>query len=326
MAKVFLTCFSPFSPREKPLISSSIHATELASGVLLSLANDLQELRRSIEEKSISLHWCSEAMFIIKKMHSYFLLFSEKSQVPMSLDHASLMDEYLRGSLDLLDFCVFLKSATSSLDRYRLTVDFTVKKLFGDGFSSNYKKEIEGLAREDDKLFDVKRWKDKLNVVSQTKLKCTNNMHVVYIITSTMTTISLLIFCSMLHPMPIKFDEEIYCKFPDYNVLSNAIQKLVSCFYEISKCVGEKGRVSLLERSMIEDAIEQFKVQLTEGRELEKEKILESLEMLRKKSVALKEGLDVFESVVNEVFEDVINGRRKVVALITAKHCNIIIS
>ncbi|GMH21799.1 hypothetical protein Nepgr_023641 [Nepenthes gracilis] len=320
MAKIFHTCFNPYTPREKPPISSAIDG-ELASGLFSSLAIDLQELRESLEDKSISLQWCSVAMLFIRKMHSHFLLFTEKYQVPMSLDRANAMDEYLRESLDLLDTCILLKSAISGISRYKLMVDFVEERLSDDGYPSARNIRIKRpAAGADDNLFDIKRWKDKVITASKTKLKC-SNMHDIHAISTAMKVISVLVCCSILHPIPLKLDVEVHNhEFARCDFISGSIQKLVSCFEEIFRCAGERGRLFLSESSMVEDAMAEFTAKLTEGKELEKEKISESLDMIRKRSLALKEGLDSFESVVNEVFEDVLVGRKKVLGLFTTKH------
>lgn len=317
MAKVFLTCFA----HVKPLSSD-----ELAIGLFSPLAIDLQHLQKSLEEKHPSLQWCSEAMFVIKKIHYHFLLYLERSKVPGSWEGVNVLDEYMRATLDLLDFCNLLKSTISGLDRHRMMVDFTVKRLEDTPFSTVISKiELERLERENcNKLLDVKKWKEmtfnKVGV-SGVKLKANSSMHVLEAVGRTMTIISQLIFCSILHPIPIKIDKGFYTGLPDLDLLSDCIQKLVASFTQRFQDAQHTGRQVLYENEMIEDVFTAFKAQIASAEEGDHKGALpETVNMLKKISLALKQELDLFDCVVNESFEEVIKGRKQVIGLINANN------
>ncbi|GAB2271944.1 hypothetical protein Dimus_006772 [Dionaea muscipula] len=312
MARVLFTWFKHSDPRDKtPLIpSSSYSTTELASLLLPSLVVNLEELQRSLEEEeeeeSISLHWCGKAMLLVKKMHYYHLLLS-------SVDQVKTLDEYMGESLDLLDLCIMLKTAISR----RLMVDYALKRFSLEKVEMGKLMVREG--EEEDVtvvVFDVHKWKDKIGKLPKTKLSSTSN-----IISSTITTICLLIiFCSLLDPI---FSKEIHRELViNLKSFTGSLRKLIGCFCEGSSEMGIKS-VVFEDIMMVEKTIAELKlVQTTQGKGFEKQVMEIILEVLGKRSAALKEGsLDLLESIVDEVFEDVVKGRRQVLELImTDKH------
>lgn len=315
MAKVFLTCFAPFKPS---------FSDELAVELLSSMVADLQRLQKSLEENPLSLQWCSEAMSVIKRMHSHFLLDYERSKNIASWESIHMLDEYMSATLDLLDLCNLLKSAISGLDRYRMMINFMVKRINEAAFSTiTSKVELERLERENyNKFFDMKKFREmnfNKEGVSKVKLKTRTNIHVWQAIRSTMSIISLFIFCSILHPIPVKIDEGFYTRLCNLDSSSHCIQNLVTLFDE--KFQNTKGlrRPVLLENKMIEDAFAEIERHIDPTGEVSfnEGKLAESLQILKNRSLALKEGLDLLESEVNELFENVLQGRKRVINLIT---------
>ncbi|XP_021760253.1 uncharacterized protein LOC110725091 [Chenopodium quinoa] len=311
---MFLTCFMSFKPS---------FSDELAVGLFSSMVDDLQRLLKSLEENPLSLRWCSEAMSVIKKTHSHFLFDFERSKVPASWEAIHVLDEYMSVTLDLLDFCNLLKSAISGLDRYRQLINFMIKRLKDATFSmSTSKIELERLERENyHKFFDVKNLREmNLNKeVTKVKFKTRTNMQVLQSIGSTMSIISLFIFCSILHPIHVKIDEGIYTDLCNSDSSSDCVQKLINCLNEKFKNAHDLRRPVLHENEVIEDAFAEFKGQIISTREVsvDEGKLAKSLEILKNKSLVLKEGLDLLESEVNELFENVIEGRKRIISLIT---------
>jgi hypothetical protein len=128
---LYLTCFSPFFLREKP---SSIHIDE-AINSFSSLLQDIKNLESSLTKNSLSLRWCLEATNLLRKMHFQFLDIFQESEEPMFWDGGNYTDEYMEDSLHILDFCNVLRSAISTMDRYRLIVDVAVKRFSDEGYS-----------------------------------------------------------------------------------------------------------------------------------------------------------------------------------------------
>lgn len=314
MAKVFLTCFAPFKP---------LYLDELAIGLFSSLSIDLQRLQKSLEDKPPCLRWCSEAVCVIKKIHSHFLCYLESSEVPPSWAGVEMLDEYMTASLDILDLCNLLRLALSSLDRHRMMVDAAINRLEGHGFSIEASKiELERLERgRSDRFSEVEKWREtNFNKEEMSKMKMkamtkSNNKHVLQVIRSTMSILSFLIICSILHPTPIEINEGIYTGLSGLDSFLDSIRKLVHCFGERVRAEKDKGRRVLYENEMVDDAYASLKLHVVNG--VEKGVIVEKVEKLRKRCVALKEGLDLFEGAMNELFEDVIKGRKRMIELIT---------
>uniref|UniRef100_A0A803L042 Uncharacterized protein n=1 Tax=Chenopodium quinoa TaxID=63459 RepID=A0A803L042_CHEQI len=297
---------------------------ELAVGLFSSMVIDLQRLLKSLEDNPLSLRWCSEAMSVIKKTHSHFLFDFERSKLPTSWEAVHVLDEYMSVTLDLLDFCNLLKSAISGLDRYRQLINFMIKRLKDATFSTSTSKiELERLERDNySKFFDVKNLREmNLNKeeVTKVKLKTRTNMQVLQAIGSTMSIISLFIFCSILHPIHVEIDEGIYTDLCDSDSSSGCVQKLINCLNEKFKNAHDLRRPVLHENEVIEDAFAEFKGQIISTREssVDEGKLTKSSEILKNKSLVLKEGLDLLESEVNELFENVIEGRKRIISLIT---------
>jgi len=244
--------------------------------------------------------------------------------VPPSWAGVKMLDEYMTASLDLLDLCNLLRLALSSLDRYRMMVDVAINRLEDHGFSIEASKiELERLERgRSDWFSEVEKWrgtnsnKEEMSKMKmKTMTKTNNNKHVLQVIRSAMSILSLLIVCSILHPSSIEINEGICTGLPGLDLFLDSIQKLVRCFAERVRAEKDKGRLVLYENERIDDAFASLKVSVVNGDE--KGVIVEKVEKLRKRCVALKEGLDLFEGVMNELFEDVVKGRKRMIEFIT---------
>ncbi|KNA14697.1 hypothetical protein SOVF_104510 [Spinacia oleracea] len=301
---MFLTCFTTFKQS---------FSDELAIGLFSSMVIDLQQLQKSLEENPFSLRWCSEAVSVVKKTHSHFLDFES------SWEAVHMIDEYMSATLDLLDLCNLIKSAISGLDKYRMMIHFTVTRLNDVAFSSSRSKvELERVERENyNEFFDVKKLRElKLN---KEGVMTNTNMQVMQGIRSTMYVISLFIFCSILHPIQVTADEGFYVRFCNSGSSPDCIRKLVACFNEKYQNAQQFKRPVLHENEMVEDAFDEFKGIIVSTREagVDAGKLAKSLETLKDKSLVLKEGLDLLEYEVDELFENVIEGRKRVINLLT---------
>jgi hypothetical protein len=70
---------------------------------------------------------------------------------------------------------------------------------------------------------------------------------------------------------------------------------------------------------MVESAVEEFKVQILNGGvPLNKEKLKKTIDSLQNSSLAMKEGLGIFDSVVNELFQEVVKGRNMILGLVAS--------
>lgn len=258
-------------------------------------------------------------------MHSQFLLLFEKYHLPVLWDGTDILDEYMKETLDLLDLCNSLKSAISGMDRYRLMVEFEAGKLCNDGNISDAttKTEIERLVSESQKIYGVEKWKD-MNLfkseMPKTKSK-DRTICFIYAIKSNMRLVGMLLFSALLFPIPISItmDKDVYRVSPyQLKPFSVSTGNLVGCFLKVLEEVKDKSRPVLVENKAIEKAILDIKAQiLLKGKAVDLEKLID---LLKQSSLALKEGIELLESVVDELFEEVIKGRNTVLAMVDANY------
>ncbi|KAL9234633.1 hypothetical protein vseg_009484 [Gypsophila vaccaria] len=320
MARVLLTCFAPSMPS-----CTNRSVAELFS----SVAIDLQRLQESLEQNPPNLQWCREAMLVVKKTHRHFLEYLERTKESDPWEGVTMADEYMNASLDLLDLCNLLKSAITSVDRQRIMVDFMVKNV-KDGSFMTMADKIELERNETEKsnnIFKFRKWRE-MNInerkFSKVKIKSRTKMHVFQPISSIMSILSLFIFCSILHPIPIKIHKRFYRGFQNMDLFSESVRKLAITFGQKLQAVQGKGKSVLHENAMIQDALAALTAEFVSGKASEDEqKLAICLDRLKNSSLALKQGIDSFESVVNELFEDVIKGRKRVISLITTNNQNL---
>jgi len=241
----------------------------------------------------------------------------------MFWDGGNYMDECMEDSLHILDFCNVLRSAISTMDRYRLIVDVAVKRFSDEGYSGSAMNmtEIEKLEREWLKLYGIENWKNvNLYKTGRPKTKTKDNrLCAAYVVRRTMNTVCLLLFCAIFYPVSIELDEEVYRDFPQLKLLSSSLRKLVCCFFEERQGVKDNSRPVLVETKMVGSAVEEFKVQILNGGvPLNKENLKKTIDSQQNSSLALKEGLGVFDSVVNELFQEAVKGRNMILGLVAS--------
>lgn len=106
--------------------------------------------------------------------------------------------------------------------------------------------------------------------------------------------------------------------FLSFKLFSPSLRKLVCCFFEEQRGFRDNSRPVLAETKMAGRAVEDFKVQMLKGVAMNKETLGKSIDSLQNSSLALKEGLEMFDSVVNELFQVVVNGRNKILAMVAS--------
>ncbi|XP_040995726.1 protein BPS1, chloroplastic-like [Juglans microcarpa x Juglans regia] len=304
--------------RGKSSSSSSMNINEPVK-LFSSLISDIERLKTSLAGDSITLKWCSEAINLLRKMHSHFLLFFEKYHLPVLWYGTDILEEYMKETLDLLDLCNSLKSAISGMQRYRLMIEFAAGKLRNGGNISDATTkitEIERLVSESKKIYGVEKWKD-MNLfkteMPKTKSK-DSTICFIYAIKSSMRLVGMLLFSALLYPISITMDKEVYRRVsPQLKSFSVSIGKLVGCFLKVLEGVKDKSMPILVENKVIEKAVLDIKAQVLKGKAVDQEKLIN---LLKQSSLVLKERMEMFESVVDELFEEVVNGRNKVLAMV----------
>lgn len=308
-----LKCFS-FLPRGGDPCS---HLSDDALQFCSSLSGDLKKLGQSLVKGSISLQWSTEAMNLLKKMQVEFLKLVNKSGLPFSLGGENGLEEYMEATIMQLDFCNLLKKAISKVERYQMAVSFALEKLQSDRSISTYKLEIDSLETERKTLLNVQNSGDiMLDKHVPECRKCKKGINsVLLMIKSTMTILSLLLVSAIVSPVSIDMGRDIANGFHHLGPFATPLMMLNCQFRERNMEPEGRLNVGLVEMEMVEKAVADIKSQIVEGVEEDKEKLSRSVDMLKRRSEDLKVGLDMFDSAVNEVFEVVIKGRKKLLEM-----------
>lgn len=308
-----LKCFSFLPKGGDPCSHQSDEALQFCS----SLSGDLKKLGQSLVKGSISLQWSTEAMNLLKKMQVEFLKLVNKSGLSFSLGGENGLEEYMEATIMQLDFCNLLKKAISKVERYQMVVSFAVKKLQSDRSISTYKLEIDKLETERKTLLNVQNSGDiMLDKRIPECRKCKKGINsVLFMIKSTMTIVLLLLVSAIVSPVSIDMGRDIGNGFHHLGPFATSLMVLNSQFRERNLEPEGRLNVGLVEKEMVEKAVADIKSQIVEGMEEDKEKLSRSVDMLKRRSEDLKVGLDMFDSAVNEVFEEVIKGRKKILEI-----------
>ncbi|WOL01529.1 hypothetical protein Cni_G10246 [Canna indica] len=309
MRKSALTCFRYRG--QFPLL------TEDASTFCSSLAEDLKRLELSLAKDSVSLKWSVEAMSLLKRMQVKLLALLKKSKLPISYGaDEDWFEQYMQESSSLLDFCNSLKSAVSGINRYCMIVELAVHKLYEEkSFSmsriDNY--EFERLCKaRGKKILDACVVKETLGLNNGAFFEENGGDEksmsiVMFAARTTMIVLSWLLVSAMVSPIQLKFESrELSSSVPELKQCMEILMMLSGCF---SKNIGLNQGVCLVEHEMVNEAVEELQAQVEEKEK--GERFLNGLEKLRRRSFELKEGIDRFSTVVDEVFKEVIRGRNE---------------
>jgi hypothetical protein len=307
----------------KPESRCSADLKEDTSLFFSSLIDGLTKLDEALDKESVSLKWSTEAMSLLKKMQTNLLAIFKKFNMPISLgSDEDWFDQYMQETAILLDFCNTLKAAISRFNRYCMIVDFTIQ-MFVEGNPLKIvdfdKMEFNKLERSHEWLSDMKLVNETISVRYKNYLgnrKCDNEMVLIMLVAkTTMLVLSLILVSSMISP--VSFDtnaaesgSRVEVK-PCFDLLALIARK-------VSKR-SEKAKINILEHEMVAEVMRDLKGQLVGGEAKDREMVSKDLEKLRERSIGLKEGLDSFNSVLHEMFDEVIKGRNEMLGIFRDK-------
>ncbi|KAE8100275.1 hypothetical protein FH972_018190 [Carpinus fangiana] len=139
----------------------------------------------------------------------------------------------------------------------------------------------------------------------------------IYAVKSTIDVMGMLLFSTILYPVSnIGEYEEVYHGFPQLKFFLASLGKLVGCCLKGKDCT----RSVLVENMVIEKAVLDIKEEVLKGEEgTYQGRLRKSINLLKRSSLALKEGMEMFEALVNELFAEVENGRDKLLAVVNGK-------
>ncbi|CAL4981899.1 unnamed protein product [Urochloa decumbens] len=132
-----MRCLRPISSRRRCLLLGGDTAAFCAL-----LVEGLAHLESTLEvdddhggggsSGSVSMRWCADAMRLVKRMQREMLAIFRKADVPAAAAAASSagggwFEHYMQETAALLDFCNAFKAAVSRMHRYCMVVDFAAQ-------------------------------------------------------------------------------------------------------------------------------------------------------------------------------------------------------
>ncbi|KAG8089550.1 hypothetical protein GUJ93_ZPchr0011g28330 [Zizania palustris] len=296
---------------------------------------------------SVSMRWCADAMRMVMRMQRELLDIFKKADVPVGVGDVSYggdggcwFEHYMQETAALLDFCNAFKSAVSRLHRYCMVVDFAAQV----GCAAAGVSLVHGgwLEETDDatsssavrgRLSDVKA------VVSETELLLlgrkimssssssggagdddASGMVVVMLVAKiTMAVVSMFVLQALTSPIPTDADgrqctlgysavpvPELQPWCESLSVINDRFQRRAS--------VAEHERVAMVVKAMINAKMEG---EVRHGKE--EDDMVRHVELLRTRSGELREGVQMFDCVLDEVFDEVIKGRNEMLGIFRDK-------
>ncbi|PHU27224.1 hypothetical protein BC332_05556 [Capsicum chinense] len=304
MGRAYMACLSPFHHKRKCIF----HVTNSETMALFtSFTNEIKNLQLSLSKNSLTLQWCVQAMTLLKKLHSEFLLIIlEKSKLPFTWINDNLLNLYMKESLNIMELCNMLKSSSFKINMYHLTVDATMKNL------NNY--EAESFAN----MQSIVQRDSKRILIPEMQLRdcCSSLICTIRVAMSLLSYILLSVFLYPTKNYKLEEVDRICCNSSPTKSFRDSIDELATEFQRKFCKDGEKWMIGFPEYEEMEKAIMQVKEKLKRGYGEDEEEIKKNKDVILQKSKALKAGLEKFESQVNLVFEEVLKGRNKLLHMI----------
>ncbi|KAJ0973184.1 hypothetical protein J5N97_021143 [Dioscorea zingiberensis] len=317
--------------------SSPCPFSEEAATFFSSLSECLRKLEESLAESSVSLQWSIEAMNVLKKLQLDLLSLLKRSDLPIISCgmEQDWFDHYMDVTITLLDLCNSIKSAMSATHRYRMAVGLAIESLSrSDDLSSriatlNKIIECERSGREQQKkrVLHARMMGDCTKTCNLMALKGCSKKHdkslgiIILAAKSAMLVVSLLIVSAIVSPVSIEMEGErvFTSKFPELRMFKEMLVALVGRFRQKSLSPESGSRVVLVEHEMVDKVVGELKDQVVEGVVEDKERFQSGVELLRSKSAELSECVEMFDAVVDDVFNVVMRGRNEMLGVLKDK-------
>ncbi|KAG0469419.1 hypothetical protein HPP92_016119 [Vanilla planifolia] len=317
MGKFFKLSFRPSSNKNA--------LSEETNAFFNSLSQGLNALERSLCDDHISLRWSAKAMEFLEGLHFELLSLLKKSKLPLKRGaEESWLKQYLQDSIAILDFCNSLKLAVSRLDRYRLIVDITVQKLGSNAslrLSSSKTVELERSLLENQTNLGFRMMADAVKLGSRVgdsghTIENKNLTSAIFASKSAMVLVALLLISAMVSPVSINLgDADLPVMFPLLKPLFEMLSSLARRFHERASAAGNRSGSVLAEQGRVKKAMQEIEAQMEDG-VVDEMKLLRSVEGLRTSSGGLREGLEEFDSALDNLFDAVMRGRNEMSAVL----------
>ncbi|OEL24091.1 hypothetical protein BAE44_0014891 [Dichanthelium oligosanthes] len=353
-----MRCLRPSSRRRCPLLGGDTAAfcASLVEG-LAHLESTLEVDDHGgggVGSGSVSMRWCADAMRLVKRMQREMLAIFRKADVPVAVVSScggggaggagDWFEHYMQETAALLDFCNAFKAAVSRMHRYCMVVDFAAQVSHaagGDGATAA-SLVVESAAGGPcaaepagqlassadavrDKVVDVKAAvaeAERLGrtIVSSAGEDAGGGMVVVTLVAKITTSI-LSIFVLQALTSPGSLDagggvDPTLASAVDVPELEPwcELLSLIHARFPNRATVAEHEKVATVVRELING-------KTSSGGHGGQEEVLARghVELLRARSGELREGVEMFDCVLDEVFDEVIRGRNEMLGILRDK-------
>lgn len=303
MGRTFTACLSPFHQRK-----CVFHITNSETMALFaSFTKEIKNLQSSLlSNNSLTLQWCVEAMTLLKKLHSQFLLIIlEKSKgIHFTWINDDMLNLYMNESLNIMELCNMLKSSSFKINMYHLTIDTTIKNL--NHHEAKAFASMQPIVQRDNKSILIQEMQRDC---------CSSLVCTIRVAMSLLSYILLNVFMYPTKNYKVEVVDRICCKYSSpIKSFKDSVNELATEFQRKYYKDGERGVIRFYEYEEMEKAIVEAKEKFKSG--YEEEEIKRIKDVIFQKSIALKPGLEKFELQVDQVFEEVLKGRNKLLQMV----------
>lgn len=321
------------------------HCNEDVASFYASLAREVDNLERAAATDFMSFEFITSGIDVLRSAHSGVLFLIEKLRLPVSMNGEEWLNEYMDETVKILDVCNVLKSAVGGLEQYQILVESAIRALDVPG-NVRYqvhrglhtlnacRQEMLQIETEHRILIETKiEAGGKLNVnlgdkhVENKFVKWNGLWGVLFALKNTSSYICRLILCAavFIGPIPTLNAELV-------SVKSLWSASLVGLHQSVMEEIGKTKNVrkcpimlsSEVER--LEGALADLRTQLqpvmrgTGFRNDDGEKFKHTIKTLRRGSQMLQSGLESVDWHVNDLFDEIVEGRNKLLNLFNASH------
>jgi hypothetical protein len=273
----------------------------------------------------VSMRWCADAMRMVKRMQREMLDIFRNADV-QGAGHCSWFEHYMQETAALLDFCNAFKAAVSRMHRYCMVVDFAAAQAGGARAAAADVSLVEGVVaaapRCDAELMSVKAAVADAERLGRTATTASGGMVVVTLVAKiTMAVVSVLVLQALTsrspsdtpasHPPALIIPEELE---PWRKSLS-----LIHGRFPSRATVAEHEKVSMAVQDLISGQLDGGGDGGHGDQRRQEEAARTHVELLRARSGELREGVEMFDSVLDDVFDEVIRGRNEMLGILRDK-------
>ncbi|KAF8711246.1 hypothetical protein HU200_029264 [Digitaria exilis] len=302
---------------------------------------------------SVSMRWCADAMRLVKRMQREMLEIFRKADVPAAsvvfnsgggvaaAAAGDWFEHYMQETAALLDFCNAFKTAVSRIHRYCMVVDFAAHLAAGDAAAAASLVVVESAAAAAAcQLASMSPTAFVKNKIAGAKAAVTDAerlgrtivsgggggggaMVVVTLVAKITTSILSIFVLQALTTSPTSLDVDAGGSVGPTLITSDAVDdvpelgpwceslSLIHARFPSKATVVEHEKVAMVVRDLING-----KANGGGGHGGQQEG---HVELLRARSGELREGVEMFDCVLDEVFDEVIRGRNEMLAILRDK-------